>query len=152
MRAKRRRAVLTLAIGTFVLYLAGYAGARGGHRLVRYEAGCIGQPDLHPDFRAHGWQCSELHAAESAHGRSAWQVAYVPLVALEEWLRNSGCYDDTHAERSAFEAARLVDGNVRRRLFADVEHTDRSSGCGRGWVLGPILRSARIHEGMRDEG
>ena len=87
MRGKRRRAVLTLLITSFVLYLAGYAGARGSHRLVRYEAGCIGRPELHPDFRAYNWKCSDFHAAESAHGRSAWQVVYIPLIAVEEWLR-----------------------------------------------------------------
>lgn len=87
MRAKRGRAVLTLLIASFVLYLAGYAGVRASHRLVRYEAGCIGQPDLPPDFRAYNWKCSDFHAAESARGRSAWQFVYSPLIAGEEWLR-----------------------------------------------------------------
>lgn len=89
MSAKRRRALLALLGGACALYLAGYAGARGGHHLVRYAAGCIGQADLHPDFRAHGWRCSEFHSVEAAHGRSAWQVVYAPLVALEEVLRGA---------------------------------------------------------------
>jgi len=69
------------------LYAAGYAVARSTHRLVQYEAGCIGQPNLHPDYRACNWTCSDFHDAERARGRNTWQIGYAPVVAIEEWLR-----------------------------------------------------------------
>ena len=87
MSSRLAPAVLTLLHASFFLYCAGYARVRASHGLVRYESGCIGQPDLHPDFRAYRWTCSDFHVAEGTGGRSAWQVLFRPLIAAEEVLR-----------------------------------------------------------------
>ncbi len=75
---------------TLVTYAAGYFAARSSHRLVLYSAGCIGRPDLHPDFRASNLDCETFERAESAQGsRTAWQVVYGPVTSLEERYREN---------------------------------------------------------------
>ena len=79
-----------LAVAGIFLYAADlycllYAAARGTHQLVRNQGGCVSRPG--GGFLEPVPSCEEFERIDRAEGRTMWQVAFRPLIAIEERLR-----------------------------------------------------------------
>lgn len=87
---KLLRATLRGPLYGVLLYLGIYAGARATHQLVRNQDGCVSRPW---GFFDRVRSCEELELIDRARGRTVWQVAFRPLILLEERLRGPAAPD-----------------------------------------------------------
>ena len=78
-------AVLGGVVHCGILYSGMYVGVRATHQLVRNQDGCVSRPG--GGFLDPVPSCKDLERIDRLEGRTKWQVAFRPLVVLEERLR-----------------------------------------------------------------
>ncbi len=77
--------MVRVAIYVVLLYLGMYGCARVTHRLVRNQEGCVSRPG--GGFLDPVPSCSQLEWMDRTQGRTVWQIAFGPLVRVEERVR-----------------------------------------------------------------
>lgn len=68
-----------------LLYLGMYGVARATHQLVRNQDGCVSRPG--GGFLDPVPSCADLQLIDRMKGRTIWQIAFRPLVWVEERVR-----------------------------------------------------------------